>query len=531
MNPLSLLLVEDSCDDEYLLLRELRKGGWAVEHRRVDSAEALQSALKEGPWDLVISDFNMPGFSGMEALELCKGHKLDIPFLLVSGTVGEETAVSAMRAGAHDFILKGNYSRLIPAIQRELKEAQGRRARRSAEESLVHTHRILENTHEELRSAHEQLLRQERLKLLGEMAGGVAHDFNNSLASIQGLAETMLMYPEVLNDPIQVEEFLEMIRTAAEDAANVVKRLGEFYRERGAPSLIEPIDLNALVEQTLNLTQAKWKALTRSRGVQVEVVREFCQEATTVGHAAELRQALTNLIFNAVDAMPQGGTLTLRTHTCVEGQVVCLEVQDSGIGMDAETRDHCMDPFFTTKGEHGTGLGLAMVYGILRRHEAMLEVESELGVGTTFRLCFPRSQGSVTTPGVDGAATPIRGRSLKILLAEDDPLLRRVLVKFLRTEGHQVQEVDNGLEAQQNLQSELPDVMILSRSLAGLTGLQLCQQILELYPQLPLILVSGLLKAEVPPGVRQVISKPFSLRVLQQAIHQATAQKTPVVGQ
>jgi len=530
VNPLSLLLVEDSCDDEYLLLRELRKGGWDVKHRRVDSADALQSALKEGPWDLVISDFNMPGFSGMEALELCKSHNLDIPFLLVSGTVGEETAVSAMRAGAQDFILKGNYSRLIPAIQRELKEAQGRRARRSAEESLVHTHRILENTYEELRSAHEQLLRQERLKLLGEMAGGVAHDFNNSLASIQGLAETMLMYPEVLNDAVQVEEFLEMIRTAAEDAANVVKRLGEFYRERGAPSQIEPIDLNALVEQTLNLTQAKWKALTRSRGVQVEVLRDFCPEATTLGHAAELRQALTNLIFNAVDAMPEGGTLTLRTHTCVEGQVVCLEVQDSGIGMDAETRDHCMDPFFTTKGEQGTGLGLAMVYGILRRHEAMLEVESQLGVGTTFRLCFPRSHGSLT-PKAEGAASASRGRSLKILLAEDDPLLRRVLVKFLRTEGHQVQEVDNGLEAQQSLQSTLPDVMILSRSLAGLTGLQLCQQILERYPQLPLILVSGLLKAEPPPGVRQVISKPFSLRVLQQAIHQATTQKAPVVGQ
>lgn len=522
MTPLRLLLVEDSPDDEFLLLRELKRGGWRVEHRRVESSPQLGEALQEGGWDLVISDYNLPGFSGLEALAICQEREPEIPFLLVSGTVGEETAAEAMKAGASDFILKGNYARLIPAIHRELKEAAGRRARRSAEESLVHTHRKLEDTSQELRSTQQQLLRTERLKLLGEMAGGVAHDFNNSLASIQGLAETMLMYPEVLADHQQVQEFLEMICTAAEDAANVVKRLGEFYRERGAPPQVERLDLNPLIQQTLGLTQAKWKALTRSRGVQVEVTLDLCPQAWTTGHPAELRQALTNLIFNAVDAMPEGGHLKLRTHLCNRGQVVCLEVEDTGTGMDPATRDRCMDPFFTTKGEQGTGLGLAMVCGILRRHQALLEVESELGKGTTFRLCFPsapQSSGPDSTAPIPDQA----GRSLEVILAEDDPLFLGVLRRFLQAEGHQIRAVDNGIDAIQQLQASPCHALIVSRSLAGFTGLQVCRQAQELRPGLPILMISGFLDSEPPPGVRRVISKPFSLQVLHQTLLEVTA--------
>jgi len=516
---LRLLLVEDCADDEFLLLRELRKGGYEVQHRRVDSLSALEEALKSQPWDLIISDFHLPGFSGLESLECFKASGQDCPFLLVSGTIGEEAAVSAMRAGAHDFLIKGNYSRLIPAIGRELKEAESRRARRQAEQSLLHTHRKLETAYRELRDAHEQMVRQERLKVLGEMAGGVAHDFNNALASIQGLAETMLMYPETLEDTAQVQEFLEMIRTAAEDAANVVKRLGEFYRDRTLPTEMERLELGALAAQVLQLTQAKWKALTRTRGIQVEVVSDFPEPLYTLGHPAELRQALTNLIFNAVDAMPQGGQLTLRTRRA--GQVACLEVQDTGTGMDAATRDRCMEPFFSTKGEAGTGLGLAMVYGIVRRHQAVMEIESTPGQGTTFRLCFPECDpeaGGAVPVALDPRALQ---RSLKVLVAEEDPLLRQVLSRFLSVEGHLVAACEDGLQVLQQLEKENFDLVIFSRSLPGLTGIQLSQRLSERYPHLPQLLMSGVLRGEVPPGVTRTVAKPFTLSLFRQALIEA----------
>ena len=513
---LRLLLIEDSDDDEFLLLRELRKGGFEVRHRRVDTLDDLRTALRE-PRDLIISDYHLPGFSAIEALEVYRERPLDVPFLVVSGTIGEEMAVAALKAGAHDFMVKGNYSRLVPAIRRELKEAEGRRARRNAEQSLLHTHRMLQTAHNELQAAHELMLRQQRLKVLGEMAGGVAHDFNNALASILGLAETMLLYPETLEDTEQVKEFLEMICTSAEDGANVVKRLGEFYREQAAPGPMQRLELNSLAEQTLHLTQAKWKALTRTRGIQVEVVTEFPDPVYTLGHAAELRQALTNLIFNAVDAMPDGGRLSLRSRSFNDGSVVCLEVSDSGIGMDPATRDRCMEPFFTTKGEAGTGLGLAMVFGILQRHQGMLEIESQLGQGTTFRLSFPAA-GEADLEAAVPVQAPGQARSLRVLLAEDDPMLRRVLANFLDVEGHSVCPAEEGQQALQRLREEPFDLLVLSRSLAGLTGVQLAEQVNASHPDVPVLLMSGILGGDKPPGVDQVLSKPFTLKLFRKAL-------------
>lgn len=522
---LRLLLVEDSDEDEFLLLRELHRGGFLVRHRRVETPEAMREALRD-TWDLIISDYHLPGFSGLEALDVYRERQLDTPFLLVSGDLGVEMAVAALKAGAHDFMVKGNYSRLAPAIRRELKEAEGRRARRNAEQSLVHTHRMLETAHVELQDVHEQMLRQQRLKVLGEMAGGVAHDFNNALASILGLAETMLLYPETLQDTAQVSEFLEMICTSAEDGANVVKRLGEFYRDQGAPGPMQRVELNGLAGQTLQLTQAKWKALTRTRGIQVEVVTAFDQPVYALGHPAELRQALTNLIFNAVDAMPQGGVLTLRTRTVNHGNVACLEVSDTGRGMDSATRDRCMEPFFSTKGDAGTGLGLAMVFGILKRHQGMLEIESELGVGSTFRLSFPSAAESEPQPAAP-AVLAERARSLRVLLAEEDPMLRRVLANFLQVEGHTVGLVEDGQQALHCLQEGAFDLLVLSRSLAGLTGIQLAEQVALSYPKLPMLLMSGILAGELPRGVTQVLAKPFTLKLFRQALWD-TAQKVPV---
>ncbi|MHB2016880.1 MAG: sensor histidine kinase [Candidatus Xenobia bacterium] len=229
-------------------------------------------------------------------------------------------------------------------------------------------------------AAQQQLVRQERLRALGEMASGVAHDFNNSLSAILGFTETMLMFPDDLGDRERITECLTTIQTIAQDAAGLVDRLRAFYRPRDEAEVLQPVDLNALVDQAVSFTAPKWRG-------RAQVATELGPLPSIGVHDGEMRQVLTNLLFNAVDAMPEGGTITIRT--AVDTDCVMLEVSDTGIGMTEETRARCLEPFYTTKGSQGTGLGLAMVYGMVQRHHGLIELDSEWGRGTTIRLRLP----------------------------------------------------------------------------------------------------------------------------------------------
>src|SRR5215510_3381420 len=362
--------------------------------------------------------------------------------------------------------------------------------------------------YKELASAQDQLVRTEKLRALGEMASGVAHDFNNLLASILGRAQLTL---QRLQDP-QLRKWLQVIERSALDGAQTVRRLQEFTRTRRDQPFVA-VDLNEVVRGALEITQSRWREETRSRGVAVEVRTSFGSVPSVAGDPAELREAMTNLILNAVDAMPSGGTLTLTTG--VETNLVVVTVEDTGVGIPEAIRGKIFDPFFTTKGPQGTGLGLSMTYGILSRHGARIAVDSGEGRGTTFRLTF--APGVV--PGVETtqpAEAPPPGLSLRCLVIDDEAEVGRVLGDVLQTSGHRVTVLTDGAEAIAQFRAEPFDMVFTDLAMPRVSGWQVAQAVKEIAPAVPVVLVTGFgveLTAEdrQTQGVDMVLVKPLKI--------------------
>ncbi len=398
--------------------------------------------------------------------------------------------------------------------------------RRRSEDELRESKQNLERAMQELRAAHDQIVQQERLRALGTMASGIAHDFNNALAAILGFTELLCNRPETLADTKKTLRYLQMINTAAQDAGIVVNRLREFYRQREEGEVFGPVDLNKLIEQAVSLTQPKWKNQAEVKGVAIQIVTELERIRAVAGSEADLREALTNLIFNAVDAMPQGGTITVRTRSA--NSRVIMEVTDSGTGMTEDVRQRCLEPFFTTKGDRGTGLGLSMVYGILQRHQGTVEIETALGKGTTFRLSLPAAQERPPTSKRDPA--PVSIRPLRVLLVDDEGSVRQILREYLIGDEHVVETAANGREALDKLPKAAFDVVILDRAMPGLSGDQVAVAIKELRPELPVILLTGfgnMMQAtgETPPGIDLVLGKPVTIAGLRSALAQVVKSR------
>jgi nitrogen-specific signal transduction histidine kinase len=298
---------------------------------------------------------------------------------------------------------------------------------------------------DELERTLQRNRQDERLSAVRAAASGIAHDFNNTISAILGWSELMLIRPEILDDRDKVMRHLQTIKTAALDAASVVRRLRRFYRRRGENEPFEPVPINDLVEQAALLTQPKWQD-DRSDHESIRLVSDLHPVPPLLGNESELREMLTNLIHNAVEAMPDGGTITVRTslRETDDGPRVVVEVEDTGSGMTDEIRQRCMEPFFSTKGERGTGLGLPMVYGIVRRHEGTIDIDSRLMAGTIVTIRIPAHPEQ--KPGVSGEKSPAQPRSLRVLIVEDDPAVSEVLIEYLTNDGHTFEAAYDGGE-------------------------------------------------------------------------------------
>ncbi|MBI2265879.1 MAG: response regulator [Armatimonadetes bacterium] len=523
--PLRVLIVEDSEYDVELLTWGLERAGYVLSFERVETAEAMRAALNAKPWDLVISDHSMPRFSAPAALAVLSESGLDLPFVIVSATVGEEVAVSAMKAGAHDFILKDNLTRLVPAIERELREAKIRAERREAEEMLKKERHKLAEALAELKAAQSKLIARERLHALGAMASGIAHDFNNALSLILGFSELLLSNPECLKDKERVRRYLKEISMAAADASHMVRRLREFYRPRDEGEHLRPIALNELVPEAVSLTRPRWKDQALAKGLTITIKEDYQQIPPILGNEAEFRELLTNLIFNAVDAMPEGGAIILRTSQ--DNEHVLLEVADTGTGMAPAVREHCLDPFFSTKGSAGTGMGLAVVHGIVRRHQGFLDIQSEWGKGAGIRIWLPVLKEEAEKRE---EAIPSSSRSLNILVVDDEPLLREVMVEILTREGHRVEVAAQGGEGFKKFCAGSFDLVITDLAMPEMTGDQLVAAIKRISPDTPVILATGFHELSersdaAVPGESEIadlaISKPVTPAALRESVAKA----------
>lgn len=396
----------------------------------------------------------------------------------------------------------------------------------------------LQSAYDDLRQSQESVLQQERLRSLGKMASGIAHDINNALSPAALYTEALLEREAGLSP--KGREQLTVVFRAIDDVAGTVARMREFYRAREPQVQLQLVDLNRLVLQVAELTRARWRDQPQERGIVIELRSELEPAlAPVAGAETEIRDALTNLIFNAVDAMPAGGSLTVRTRRlrARDGDAdplltthVCVEVTDTGTGMDDETRRRCLEPFYTTKGERGTGLGLPMVYGMVQRHSADLEIESALGSGTTVRLVFPVAiDGVASTQTLPALAS---SGSLRILLIDDDPLLIRSLRDTLETDGHVVTTADGGqagvqafVTAQRN--GEPFSAVITDLGMPYFDGRRVATAIRAAAKHVPIILLTGwgerlISENDVPQEVDRVLAKPPKLRLLRAALTELT---------
>jgi signal transduction histidine kinase/CheY-like chemotaxis protein len=386
----------------------------------------------------------------------------------------------------------------------------------------------LQQAYDDLRQTQQTVMQQERLRALGQMASGIAHDINNAISPVALYTEMLLEQETGLSK--RTREYLETTQRAIGDVAHTVARMREFYRQHEPELVLTPVDLSVLVQQVIDLTRARWYDIPQQRGIVIELRSEFGQSLPQVaGIESEIREALINLVFNAVDAMPEGGKLTVRTKA-TEGpggtRQVDVEVADSGVGMDEETRRRCLEPFFTTKGERGTGLGLAMVYGVTRRHNADIEMESAVGHGTTVRLRFPVAvPNAADTQSAAPEAMPPR---LRILSVDDDPLLIKSLRDALEADGHAVVTANGGqagIDAFRAAEErdEHFAVVITDLGMPYVDGRKVASAIKSDSPSTPVILLTGwgqrlVAEGDIPPHVDRVLNKPPKLKELRAAL-------------
>ena len=396
----------------------------------------------------------------------------------------------------------------------------------AANQAQLHT--SLQQAYEHLQRTQESALEQERLRALGQMASGIAHDINNAISPVSIYVEGILEFETGFSN--RTRRQLEIIQRAIDDVARTIARMGEFSRRRPTQADMKEVPLERVLREVLELTRARWSDMAQQRGVVIEAKVESSGGSTfAMGIESELREALVNLVLNAIDAMPEGGRLTLRTGTHgangIHAGRVYIEVSDTGIGMDEETRHRCLEPFFTTKGERGTGLGLAMVYGITQRHQMDIDIVSAPGAGTTFRLVFPERGAQGVQSTADIGRTPERTR---ILLIDDDAMLLTSLRDILEREGHEVVTANGGQQgidrflAEKNAGRAFP-VVITDLGMPHVDGRAVASAIAQAAPGTPVLLLTGWGQrladtGDIPRDVVAVIGKPPRLGELRQRL-------------
>lgn len=396
-------------------------------------------------------------------------------------------------------------------------------------------HAQLQEAYNELRETQIAVMQQERLRALGQMASGIAHDINNALCPIVVYSDLLLQDVSKFSDA--TARNLQNIKTAGEDIAHIVSRMREFYRARDKTDALHPVNLNKTAVQVVDLTRPRWRDIPQARGLVVELETALDPQIPEImGNESEIREALTNLILNSVDAMPEGGKVTIRSRSAAWGGEVThvmVEVSDTGTGMDEETRRRCLEPFFSTKGKRGTGLGLAMVYGVVERHEGSIEIQSSIGRGTTMKLIFPVRSATPSAATAPEALPPLP--ALRVLCIDDEPLLRDMLRQILENGGHSVELADGGEAGMELFRSargrgEPFEVVITDLGMPYVDGRQLAHTLKRESPGTPIIMLTGwgsMMKedGDLPAHVDGIISKPPKIAELYQMLRMVTQRK------
>lgn len=490
--PIRVLLVEDSELDAELLLDELTRDGLSIESLRVDDEGAYGEALGAFAPDLIVSDLAMPDFSGYRALQIARERVPRIPFMFVSGTMGEEAAVEALQGGATDYVLKHNLARLSSAVRRALAESKERNARDQAEQDLV---------------------RAQRYESLALLASGLSHDLRNVLQPIS-MGASML-----LEDPRHdVQKVGQLIADCTQRGLDIVASMLSFAK--GSRAAVERVSVRSLLDGLGMLLRG-----TMPRGVELGI--ELPDTSVEVdGNHTELQQCLLNLCLNAVQAMPDGGTLKLQAtpeqvdgsffeagEESTPGWYLKVSIGDTGMGISEEVRAKLFTPFFTTK-EQGTGLGLLSCRRILLNHKSFMRIASTPGEGTTFCLYLPLP---IKQPVDDAAIERRKGKGERVLVVVEEASTLSLLRDTLQSNGYTVSIAQNGPVALQLIEkSGLPDLVVMEAQMNLMTGVRTLSALMERDYKGPVVMIArsgtSSLDEDLPPLHRlRFIEKPVNI--------------------
>jgi len=506
-------MIEDSRAGVTAILDELGRGGYEVRHAQVETADEMRAALNREDWDVVLANHSMARFSAPEALKVLHTTGRDLPFIVISDISGEETAVAAIKAGAHDFLVTGRLDHLVLSIEREMAEAAARRDRERLEVDLQQTR---------------------KMEALGRLAGGVAHDFNNLLTAILGYGA--LVAEQVGRDTPAARD-LEQILASAQKASALSRQLLAFSHKQVFTSV--PLNLNTVIYDI----EPRLRALA-GENVNV-IVRLEPALHWVMADATQLEQILLNLTANARDAMPNGGVITIETRNAVSGDnastaqsdallgtYAVLSVQDTGIGMPPEIRTQMFEPFFSTKEKGlGTGLGLAAVYGIARQLGGFIQVESEPGTGTRLQIYLPQTARPSEAIARSAQAAIAAGMGT-VLLVEEDEGVRALIKTMLERYAYRVLDTESAESALTLVETtQMPiDLLLSGIVLPGMQGPELAATAIAARPTLKVLLISDDVdrlvgSANAFGGGWQLIAKPFSAPALVARIQQVLGQQ------
>jgi signal transduction histidine kinase/ActR/RegA family two-component response regulator len=401
----------------------------------------------------------------------------------------------------------------------------------------VQLYQDLQKAYNDLRQSQQAVMQQERLKALGQMASGVAHDINNALSPVVGFSDLIAQNERGLSEA--GKKHLLYIKTAGEDIAHIVKRLREFYRPRNEQESLQSLNLRVISKQVIDMMQPRWRDIPQIHGINIELKTDFDPETPEfAGIESEIREALTNLLLNAIDALPKGGTITVRSRKIErppkENKIstyAALEVCDTGVGMDEQTQKRCLEPFFSTKGKRGTGLGLAMVYGVVERHDGKIEIESRPGKGTTMRLLFAGRPMAVS-PNTEPPESDEPPAPLHILCIDDEPALRTLVHEILEHDGHKIEMADGGQAGINAFQAAKKrkdpfDVVITDLGMPMVDGHAVARAVKGQSSRTPVIMLTGWGAffrgdGDVPTEVDGILCKPPRLHEIRSMLRRVT---------
>ena len=512
-SPLHILHLEDDPNDAMLIQATLEQGGIKPVIKQVTNQADFSTVLERDGIDLVISDFALPGFDGLTALKLVRERRPDTPFILVSGTLGEEQAVEALKSGATDYVLKERLARLVPAVSRAMEELAIRTERRRLE---------------------QQFIEAQKMEVIGHLASGVAHDFNNILGVIIGYSDLML----VESDPGTVfHDYTEEISHAAGRAAALTRQLLVFSRKQAIQTVV--LNLNSIICEMEEM-------LRRLIDENIELHLDLGQETGRIkADSGQIGQVLMNLVVNARDAMPDGGRLTIATSNCQPdknfpdarpGDFVLLSVSDTGTGIPDDVKAHLFEAFFTTKrAGKGTGLGLATCQAIIKQYGGHIDVGSEPGKGATFRVYLPRVDQEPDIPDDQPQPSPLPRGTETVLLVEDEPSLRHLAQRVLETQGYTVLRATNGREGLNITRTHTgPPIQLVVTDVVmpQMGGKVMAEWLQTIYPDLKILFTSGYteeamaLEGVLKAGI-DFLPKPYSPAALARKVREMLDKTEP----